>query len=150
MSGSNSLRILYIDDDIDDLEFMQEGLRQVAPQHTLHCVRNADSFVAEVKKFQPDLIFLDYNMPLCDGKDCLQAIQADPELNNIPIVMYCTSSSANTLNECYALGAVRYLLKPVDYAGIIKGLHLIFHLHYEGRLIRSEFEDFFIDTYKLN
>jgi CheY-like chemotaxis protein len=148
--NQQSLKILYTDDDPDDFELMKEGLLQVAPQHTLHYVQHSEHFVARVKELLPDLIFLDYNMPLCDGKDCLEAIKTDPELKHIPIVMYCTSSSLNTLSECYSLGAVRYLLKPVDYAGIIKGLHLIFALYYEGRLLPSEFDQFFIDTYKLN
>lgn len=143
------LRILYVDDDIDDLDFMTEALGQLG-YHLLHCVNDSRHFLAEVKLFFPDLIFLDYNMPLCDGKDCLQALKQDPQLTSIPVIMYCTSSSTTTLSECYSLGAVRYLLKPVNHAGIMKGLDLIFNLHYEGRHIPSEFENFFIDTYKLN
>jgi CheY-like chemotaxis protein len=146
----DALRILYTDDDTDDYEFMKEGLLRVGPQHMLHYVKHSQNFLTEVREFLPDLIFLDYNMPLCDGKDCLEAIKADLALRQIPIVMYCTSSSENTLTECYSLGAVRYLLKPVDYNGIVKGLDLIFDLYYEGRLLPLGFDQFFIDTYKLN
>jgi CheY-like chemotaxis protein len=145
-----SLRILYTDDDADDFVLLQEGLLQVAPDHILHFVNDARNFIAAAKEFNPHLIFLDYNMPLCDGIECLKQLREDPALKDIPVVMYCTSSSDNTLSKCFQLGAARYLLKPVDYAGIFKGLHLILDLYYEGRLIKSEPEDFFIDTYKLN
>lgn len=146
----HSLRILYTDDDLDDFELLQEGLSKVAPEHTLHFVNDARNFIAAVKEFNPDLILLDYNMPLCDGAECLKRLREDAALKHIPVVMYCTSSSDSTLNQCFELGAARYLLKPVDYAGIFKGLHLIFDLYYEGRLIQPEFDHFFIDTYKLN
>ena len=147
---TNSLRILYTDDDPDDFDLFREGMLQVAPQHTLHYLQHSKNFVAEVREFLPDLIFLDYNMPLCDGKDCLLAIKADPAFKHIPIVMYCTSSSNITLTECFELGAARYLLKPVDYAGICKGLELLFDLYYTGSLLGSEFDHFFINTYKMN
>ena len=143
------LKILYVDDDPDDLQLMIEVVPLVG-NHILHCVNDSRNFISEVKQFRPDLIFLDYNMPLCDGRDCLEALKQEPELASVPVIMYCTSSSTTTLIDCYDLGAIRYLLKPVDYAGIVKGLDLIFHLHFEGRLIKSDFEHFFIDTYKLN
>lgn len=145
-----SIRILYTDDDPDDFELLQEGLLKVAPEHTLHFVNDAQNFISAVKEFNPNLIFLDYNMPLCDGAECLKRLMEDPALKHIPVVMYCTSSSEGTLAECFQLGAARYLLKPVDYTGIFKGLHFIFDLYHDGRLIQPEFDRFFIDTYKLN
>lgn len=147
--NAEPLKILYTDDDLDDFELIQDGLSQVAPQHILHYVRNAVSFIDEVREFAPHIILLDYNMPLCDGAECLQRLKQS-ELNHIPVIMYCTSSSRNTLQECYELGAVRYLLKPVDYAGMLKGLDLLIKLYYDGGLIPSNFDQFFIDTYKLN
>lgn len=144
------LRILYTDDDPDDFALLQEGLLEVVPNHSLHFVNDSRNFISAAREFNPHLIFLDYNMPICDGKECLQQLREDPLLKDIPVIMYCTSSSAYTLSECFQLGAARFLLKPVNYAGIFKGLHMIFDLLYEGRLIKTSPEDFFIDTYKLN
>jgi CheY-like chemotaxis protein len=147
---SDSLKILYTDDDTDDFELMKECLLEVAPQHTLHYLKHSEKFVDVVREVLPDLIFLDYNMPLCDGKDCLEAIKTTPTLKDIPVIMFCTSSSLGTLDECFQLGAVRYLLKPVNYSGFVKGLNLILTLYYEDRLVPSDFGSFLIDTYKLN
>jgi CheY-like chemotaxis protein len=141
-------KILYTDDDTDDYELMKEALIMVAPGHTLHYVRDSESFLAEVRGFLPDLIFLDYNMPVWNGKDCLEAIQSDFALRQIPIVMYSTSSAQNILTECYSLGAVKYLLKPIHYNDIVTGLHLILDLYYEGGLLPSGIDEFFIDTRK--
>jgi CheY-like chemotaxis protein len=145
-----SLKILYTDDDPDDFVLLQDGLLQIAPQHILYFVQDSRNLITAAKEFHPDLILLDYNMPLCDGAECLKKLKEDPELKVIPVVMYCTSSSDTTLRECLQLGAARYLRKAVNYAGIFKGLHTIFNLYYEGRLIEPEPDHFFIDTCKLN
>lgn len=149
-TGNNTLKIFFADDDPDDLDFIQEGLQKVAPAHTLRYVNHGDEVLPALKAGIPDLIFLDYNMPGCDGTLCLQMIKAEPQLKHIPVVMYSTSSAKFSLNECYNLGAARYLLKPVDYAGIFKGLEVIFDLYNKGELVRPEFDNFLIDTYRRN
>lgn len=144
------LRILFADDDPDDLFLLQEGLGKVAPPHTLHYVDHGTKVFAAAKEQRPDLIFLDYNMPGCDGGECLKMIKNDPDLQNIPVVMYSTSSAGFSVEACYELGAARYLLKPVSYTGIFKGLEVIFELYRNKQLIRPNFPQFLIDTYKLN
>jgi CheY-like chemotaxis protein len=143
------LRILFADDDPDDLFLLQEGLLKVAPPHTLHYVNHGADVLAAVRERPPDLIFLDYNMPGYDGTECLKMIKSDPALQDIPVVMYSTSSARFSLDECYKLGAARYLLKPVNYAGIFRGLQIIFELYNNKQLIRPYFQQFLIDTYNL-
>jgi CheY-like chemotaxis protein len=144
-----ALIILFADDDPDDYDLLKEALLQVAPPHILHHVNRGDEVMAAAKEHPPDLIFLDYNMPGCDGAQCLQVIKADHELHNIPVIMYSTSSATTSLTECYKLGAARYMVKPVTYSGIFKGLEVIFQLHKSGQLIRPSFDQFVMDTYKM-
>jgi CheY-like chemotaxis protein len=147
--NTSSLVILFADDDPDDLDLLKEALLQVAPPHVLYHVNRGDEVMAAAKEHIPDLIFLDYNMPGCDGAECLQIIKSDQKLQDIPVIMYSTSSAATSLTECYKLGAARYMLKPVTYSGIFKGLEIIFDLHKNGRLIRPNFDQFVMDTYKI-
>ena len=144
-----ALVILFADDDPDDLDLLTEALLQVAPQHVLYHVNRGDKVIAAAKEHVPDLIFLDYNMPGCDGAECLQIIKADLKLQHIPVVMYSTSSATASLAQCYKLGAARYMLKPVTYSGIFKGLEIILDLHKSGQLIRPDFNEFVMDTYKI-
>ena len=59
------------------------------------------------------LILLDVMMPFQSGWDVLMAMQSDPMLADIPIVMM--TAGANVRQHALELGAVGYLSKPVDF-----------------------------------
>ena len=141
--------ILLADDDPDDWEIFQEGLVQIVPSHILHWVKHGDRVLQGVKEIMPDILFLDLNLPGSDGIECLRMIKKEPTLQNLKIVIYTTSNAPDHVKECHALGASRYLLKPVNYSGIFKGLELIFNLHKEGQLVSTGIDQFVIDTYQL-
>ncbi|HEB72533.1 MAG TPA: response regulator [Nitrospirae bacterium] len=61
---------------------------------------------------RPDLILLDINIPLMDGKAVLKEIKSTSELKNIPVVMFTSSENEKDIAESYALGANAYLTKP--------------------------------------
>ncbi len=143
------LTFLLADDDPDDWEIFQEGLQKTAPSHTLHWVKHGEKVLPGVKEIGPDILFLDLNIPGCDGIECLRMIKKEPTLQDLTVVIYTTSNAPDHVKECYALGACRYLLKPVNYSGIFKGLEVILHLHEEGQLIKTGFDNFVIDTYQL-
>jgi len=147
---TGKLILLLAEDDSDDWDLFQEGLHETAPAITLHWVKHGDDVFNEAKKLLPDILFLDLNMPGCDGIECLKLIKAEPAIQKIPVVMYTTSNAPAQVKECYSLGAARYLLKPVNYTGIFKGIELILNLYKESQLTHPEFDKFVIDTYQIN
>ena len=147
---SDGLIFLLADDDPDDCEIFQEGLQGTAPPHTLHWVKYGEKILPAVKETNPDILFLDLNLPGgSTGMDCLRVMKEDVAMRNIPVVIYTTSNATEDIKGCYSLGASRYLLKPVTYSGIFKGLNLILEIYQEGKLTTPGFEQFVIDTYKL-
>ena len=60
---NQALKILYADDDIDDIDLLREGLSEVGPIHTLFHSNRGDQVYHDVKQAMPDLIILDYNLP---------------------------------------------------------------------------------------
>ena len=66
---------------------------------------------------KPDLILLDLNMPGMGGKQFLQLVKADDELDTIPVVILTTSDSDEDILESYKLHASGYIKKPVSLQG---------------------------------
>lgn len=66
-------------------------------------------------KPRPDLIFLDLNLPLMDGREVLKKIKGDPDLTEIPVVVLTTSEDEGDILKAYQLHASCYISKPVDF-----------------------------------
>lgn len=114
----NSKKVLCVDDDEDDqlivLDTIQEidGSIEVATalngQEALEFLNHAKS-----NGELPCLIIMDINMPLMDGKQALVEIKKDKELDNVPVVMFTTSSSQLDMAFCEKYG-VEFITKPIN------------------------------------
>ena len=88
--------VFLIDDDADDREIFAETLLSEHPAiNYLEAENGADAlYKLRSESFpKPDLIFLDLNMPIMDGRVFLRQIKEDKFLQNIPVIIYTTSSS---------------------------------------------------------
>jgi DNA-binding response OmpR family regulator len=74
----------------------------------------------------PDYIFLDINMPMMDGKQCLKALKSMPEFEAVSVIMYSTSTDTREIKECYKLGAEDFLIKPHSFEKLVNDLTSIF------------------------
>ena len=120
--------VLNVDDDLEDREFFCEALREVDPSIT--CLIAGSGMEAlsllEEQNPLPDYIFLDINMPMMDGKQCLKMLKSIPHLEPIPVIMYSTSTDTREIRECYRLGAEDFLIKPHSYEKLVNDLMSIF------------------------
>lgn len=115
--------ILYIDDDVDDLQLLQEALAsvnancQIVEAHDgvegldrLHQMRDEGGL--------PCLIVLDINMPRLDGRKTFQLIRANEQLAHIPVVIFSTSNSE--LDKMFFKGKdVEYITKPIRFSNLV-------------------------------
>ena len=62
----------------------------------------------------PDLILLDYEMPIVDGRQFMQMIREDTEFHNIPIIFLTGKNYAQTVMDVMSLKPNGYLLKSMD------------------------------------
>ena len=82
--------IFLIDDDPDDREIFEEILSQ---EHPLIAFQQAENGAAAFEKLRsgsftkPDLIFLDLNMPVMDGRSFLKQIKKEAALQDIPVII---------------------------------------------------------------
>src|SRR6476620_2817693 len=107
--------ILLIDDDKDDCALFKEALHEVDPTIQLVFLNTAEAIPNTVLTVNPDLIFLDINMPRVNGFECLKMLYESVTKFRMPIVMYSNSNNTKEINIAYALGATLYLQKPMGY-----------------------------------
>ena len=122
------MRILLVDDDEDDHDIFREAVLMVKPDCQLTVARDGEQGLLHLTgTVLPDYIFLDVNMPKMDGKEFLKTIKANPDLQEIPVVIYSTSKHKSALGEYIAMGASNYLTKPSEFNLLVSYLKSILH-----------------------
>jgi CheY-like chemotaxis protein len=106
--------ILQIDDDFDDCEFFQEALEAVS-NAVYMAVHNPVEALQKLtsKEIEPDIIFLDINMPIMTGLELLAEIKKRDIIKNIPVILFSTAPVTPKLAKL--LGAKDYLSKPNNF-----------------------------------
>lgn len=67
-----------------------------------------------VKRENPDLIYLDLNMPIMDGPSCCRALKADPATKGIPVIMVTTAGREEDQLLCRSAGCDDFVTKPIN------------------------------------
>lgn len=116
--------ILYIDDDRDDFEMLSHAIHEIDSAHAILEATNGEEGLAVLNQMKtsgslPCLIVLDINMPKLDGRQTFVRIKADPDLKNIPIVIFSTSSS-EVDKLFFKSKNVEYLTKPYEYTHLVE------------------------------
>ena len=122
-------KVLLVDDDEDDREFLLQVLGESFPDVACTIAVNGRDAFARLEGYRPDIIFLDLNMPLMDGRQFLRLIKQRIELAQIPVVILSTSSDLETITETKSLGAEDFIKKPDKLAGWVSLVERIFQDH---------------------
>jgi chemotaxis family two-component system response regulator Rcp1 len=127
LTSHRPIEILLVEDNPGDVLLTREGLEEAKVRNNLYVVRDgveALDFLRREGDYagveRPDLILLDLNLPLKDGREVLQEIKHDPHLRSIPVVVLTTSESDEDILRSYELHANCYITKPIDMAGFIQ------------------------------
>ena len=138
--------VLLADDDEDDRYFLAKALKEVAAGLSLPQVENGLEVMdwLNAAPILPDLIFLDLNMPLRNGFECLREIKSDPSLARIPIVIFSTSIHGDSVNEVYTAGASLYIVKPNHFESLKRLVQNV--LAIDWKLGPSSRENFILQT----
>ena len=126
ISFMQNRRILWVDDDQDDLMLVRQVLQEVNTRYDIIEVNNGRAALdflegERTKKKLPALIILDMNMPVMNGRETLALIKSDPELKKIPVVVFTTSSSQMDKLFCKRFD-VEMITKPPTYDKLSKAI----------------------------
>lgn len=127
-SKIDKLKLLLVEDDEEDRKFFSDALKGLDLNTTLVEVNNGAAcidYLSNKDQDAPDLIFLDLNMPVMDGFECLDRIRQMPEHQSTIIAIYSTSASERDIEKTFNRGANIYLNKPISLSELKKALKQI-------------------------
>ena len=103
--------ILLVDDSNVQLRALNELLKE---KYEVRMSTSGMQALTMIGKKKPDMIFLDYEMPICDGKMTLEMIRGMEESKDIPVVFLTGVSDKEHIAAVLDLKPAGYLLKPAD------------------------------------
>ncbi len=117
--------LLIIDDDPDDREFFCDALKEVDRSAICYTCKNGleaiDMLTSEGTPV-PDFIFLDLNMPILSGKQCLRELKKIRKLEQTHIVIYTTSKLTDDFSETLNMGAMHFMTKPTKFSDLCRAI----------------------------
>jgi CheY-like chemotaxis protein len=113
--------VLCVDDDPDDRELIRNAIFKVDPSYSVAYATNGKEalmyLIRAAETELPCLVILDINMPVMDGKQTLVEIRKIEKFNQMPIVVFSTSSHPADLHFCRQHG-VELITKPASFIQI--------------------------------
>jgi signal transduction histidine kinase/ActR/RegA family two-component response regulator len=119
--------VVMIDDDRPSLDLLMAYLSGTPLRITT--ARDGASGLEAVRRVRPAAVLLDIRLPRLDGWNVLEALKADPETRDIPVVVV---SIIDDRPRGLALGAAEYLVKPVSKDDLLIALGSVGALRVAG------------------
>jgi CheY-like chemotaxis protein len=115
--------ITLADDDEDDRLFFTDAFDEMKIKTVVNTVNNGRElieFLDHPESVLPNIIFLDLNMPILNGIECLKEIKLNDRFKDIAVAIYSTSSSEADVENTFVLGANIYIKKPSSFNDLKK------------------------------
>ena len=127
--GSGACRrksLLLVDDDIMFLKMMSSYL---SDKYDIALAKSGTQAISYLSANVPDLILLDYSMPVMSGAQVMQMIRTDTNYPDIPIIFLTSKSDKESVMQVMSLKPQGYILKTSSQADIIKTIDNFFIKH---------------------
>lgn len=105
------LRICYVEDDDDIQRVARLALERVGKME-VSIIGDPTVALDGIRAFQPDLVLLDWMMPVMDGPTLFKRMRETDGLRDMPVVFITAKASQRELDELRAMGAAGVLSKP--------------------------------------
>lgn len=123
---SQNINIYLADDDKADCLLFKEALEELPVSVHLTIVPNGERLIEELTNKGnklPDVLFLDLNMPRKNGFAALGEIKRSPRLQELPVIIFTTSSELESVKRVFRDAAHYYICKPVDFSQLKKVIY---------------------------
>ncbi|HLO78181.1 MAG TPA: response regulator [Magnetospirillum sp.] len=110
--------VLVVDDEPNIVLSLEFLLRQVG--YDVRVARDGEQALASIMQNKPGLVLLDVMMPKRDGYDVCQTIRANPEWNDVRVIMLTAKGRDAERERGLALGADEYITKPFSTRDVVE------------------------------
>ena len=121
--SSSRKHVLVVDDNPIVLKLIRAYLQD---DYKVSVVNSGKIAVEFLLKYKPDLILLDYMMPLYTGVTVLKIIRSKPDTQDIPVFFLTGKTDLETVSECLALHPAGYIVKPVAKNALLEKIKKYF------------------------
>ena len=126
MTRTSPYYIFLVEDNPAEVRLIQEAIKEADLNSTIELEYAYDGEEAcetlDTSKLinkRYDLVLLDLNTPKVTGKEVLEKIKTDPELQSTPVIMVTNSDYKKDMIDCYRLNADGYIQKPADFKKLV-------------------------------
>lgn len=114
---------------VDDSDVMLHAMKMLlGGDYDVVLANSASSAIKCISRNKPDLILLDYEMPICDGSQALAMIRSEEEMADIPVIFLTGRGDKESVKKVMSLKVAGYLLKSMKPEAIKKVIDDYFKL----------------------
>ncbi|MCI8864785.1 MAG: response regulator [Lachnospiraceae bacterium] len=97
---------------VDDSATIRQGMKRLLEEkYEVSLVSSGVSAIRAVTLDKPDLVLLDYEMPVCDGSHVLEMLHSEEEFADIPVIFLTSRGDPESVKKVLSLKPDGYLLK---------------------------------------
>jgi CheY-like chemotaxis protein len=131
-SNTREMKVLLVDDDHEDRQAFAEAIEKLnLPARVSYLQDCKDLFTHLENNPDINLVLMDINMPVKNGKVCLKELKMDDRYKHIPIVIYTVSLSETDIKESFESGAHYYVVKPYAHANFLQTMQAVFNIDWK-------------------
>lgn len=142
------IHIMLADDDADDRMLFEDAI--LATGISCQCVFFEDGiklidYLKDDSARLPDILFLDLNMPVKSGIECLKELRSYAHLKQLSIAIYSTSNAIRDIETTFTLGANVYLQKPSNFDKLTASLSHVLKMNFQFQQSGLNKETFYLN-----
>lgn len=142
-----TLNVALADDDEDDRFLFKEAIDEIKIQTKLSLFTNGQElmdYLSLPNVILPQVVFLDLNMPVKNGMQCLKEIRENSELDAMSIAIYSTSSTEKDIEDTFVHGANIYINKPNSFTKLKDAIEKVLQTNWQYNTSNLNKENFLL------
>lgn len=142
-----TLNVALADDDEDDRFLFKEAIDEIKIQTKLSLFTNGQELMDYLNLpnvILPQVVFLDLNMPVKNGIQCLKEIRENKTLDTMSVAIYSTSSSEKDIEDTFVYGANIYINKPNSFTKLKEAIEKVLQINWQYNTSNLNKENFLL------